>query len=337
MITSNKQLIQSYILSSSRYDFTLIEKRVLYRLVEISQSLLEGKKLDKTFTISENLWNDKMISLSLKSIVGQDYTNLEVVKKSLRNLREKSIVFEDDNDWEVCGIIDSVKFKKQTSVCEFRVNIKVWELIVNFSRGFRKMELKTLFQLNSVYSCRLYELLSNQKVITYTIENLKEMFGVSDKYKLNSDFIRIVIERSKKELDEKSVWSFNYKVNKSGRRFHSITFFGYEVEKNIDVELRKKQLSKDISVRWYLNTKERDSLVRNIGFNDMEIKRNMVLLQEFKEKGGDLLMLISRKKRDLREMEEDRPRFNKKGYFINVLKSELKSIKEKISNPDIIK
>jgi len=174
-------------------------------------------------------------------------------------------------------------------------------------------------------------------VITYTIENLKEMFGVSDKYRLNSDFIRIVVERSKIELDEKSVWSFKYKVNKSGRKFHSITFFGYEVEKNIDIEFRKKQLSKNVSVRWYLNTKERNSLVENIGFNDVEIKRNMLLFQEFKELGGDLLMLISRKKRDLREMQEERPRFNKKGYFVNVLKSELKTIKEELKNPIIIK
>lgn len=337
MKNSNKELIQSYLISSSKYDFNILEKRIIYRLVEISQSLLEGQKLDNTFTFSENLWNDKMISLSLRSIVGKDYTNLEVVKKSLKSLREKSIVFEDDKEWEVCGIIDSVKFIKQSSICEFRVNHKVWELIVNFSKGFRKMELKTLFQLNSVYSCRFYELLSNQKVITYTIENLKEMFGVTDKYKLNSDFIRVIVERSKKELDEKSVWSFNYKVNKNGRRFHSITFFGYEVEKNIDVEFRKKQLSKDISVKWYLNNKERNSLLENVGFDDIEIKRNMILFQEFKEKGGDLLMLISRKKRDLREMEEDRPRFNKKGYFINVLKSELKSIKEEITNPDVIK
>lgn len=337
MKNSNRELIQSYLISSSKYDFTLIEKRVIYRLVEISQSLLEGKKLDKTFTISENLWNDKMISLSLKSIVGQDYTNLEIVKKSLKSLREKSIVFEDDKEWEVCGIIDSVKFTKQSSICDFRVNHKVWELIVNFSKGFRKMELKTLFQLNSVYSCRFYELLSNQKVITYTIENLKEMFGVSDKYKLNSDFIRIVVDRSKKELDEKSVWSFDYKVKKLGRKFHSITFYGYEVEKNIDIEFKKKQLSKDISVRWYLDKKERKSLLENVGFSDLEIKRNMILFQEFKENGGDLLMLISRKKRDLREMEEDRPRFNKKGYFVNVLKSELKTIKEELKNPTIIK
>ena len=63
----------------------------------------------------------------------------------------------------------------------------------------------------------------------------------------------------------------------------------------------------------------------------------MLLFQEFKELGGDLLMLISRKKRDLREMKEDRKNFNPKGYLINVIKSELKNLKEELQNPTIIK
>jgi len=163
MKSANKEIIQSYILSSSKYDFNILEKRIIYRLVEISQSLLEGQKLDNTFTFQEDLWENKLISLSLRSIVGKDYTNLEVVKKSLKSLREKSIVFEDEKEFEVCGVVDSVKFIKQSSICEFRVNRKVWELIVNFSKGFRKFELKTLFKLNSVYSCRFYELLVIKK------------------------------------------------------------------------------------------------------------------------------------------------------------------------------
>jgi len=42
----NKDVIQSYILTTAKYDFSVYEKRILYRLVELNQHLLEGRKLN---------------------------------------------------------------------------------------------------------------------------------------------------------------------------------------------------------------------------------------------------------------------------------------------------
>lgn len=41
---ANKDILQSYILTTAKYDFSVNEKRFLYRLVELAQSEMEGLK-----------------------------------------------------------------------------------------------------------------------------------------------------------------------------------------------------------------------------------------------------------------------------------------------------
>lgn len=40
---TNKDVIQSYLMTVSKYNFSVYEKRILYRLVEAMQCELEGK------------------------------------------------------------------------------------------------------------------------------------------------------------------------------------------------------------------------------------------------------------------------------------------------------
>ena len=47
-----------------------------------------------------------------------------------------------------------------------------------------------------------------ERPLIYTIEDLKIMFGVQDKYKRNPDFIKRIIVPAKEELDAKSPYSF---------------------------------------------------------------------------------------------------------------------------------
>ena len=41
---TNKDVIQSYLMTVSKYNFSVYEKRILYRLVEAMQCEIEGKK-----------------------------------------------------------------------------------------------------------------------------------------------------------------------------------------------------------------------------------------------------------------------------------------------------
>lgn len=54
---NNKQdVIQSYLMTVSKYDFSVYEKRILYRLVEAMQCEIEGKKLYPGLRIEKTLY-----------------------------------------------------------------------------------------------------------------------------------------------------------------------------------------------------------------------------------------------------------------------------------------
>ena len=44
VVVRNKDQIQSYIMTTAKYDFNVYEKRILYRLVELAQCELQGLK-----------------------------------------------------------------------------------------------------------------------------------------------------------------------------------------------------------------------------------------------------------------------------------------------------
>ncbi len=58
MKITNKELVQSYVLTTAKYDFTLYEKRILYRIVEVMQAYLSGKKLTYNYSINPDLFDD---------------------------------------------------------------------------------------------------------------------------------------------------------------------------------------------------------------------------------------------------------------------------------------
>jgi len=67
MKISNKDVIQSYILTTAKYDYSVYEKRILYKLVESCQYLLKGQKLEAKITMDKTLFGliDVTIPISL--------------------------------------------------------------------------------------------------------------------------------------------------------------------------------------------------------------------------------------------------------------------------------
>jgi len=122
-------------------------------------------------------------------------------------------------------------------------------------------------QFESVYAMRFYELMSNQKTpLTYSIEDLKGMFQISDKYRKINDFIKRVIDPAKNELDRCSPYTFDYKMNKTGRSFTSVTLYPKFQPQFRDELLETKNLQKQISLSWDLPKNVVDYLKHNFEF-----------------------------------------------------------------------
>ncbi len=291
----NKDLIQSYVLTTAKYDFSLTEKRILYRLVELCQFATEGQILNKDYSIQLGVFEDMhKITLAHHLLLPHgESENYTEVKKGLKSLRNKTIEYNSNGVWKIMGIIELPKFFEKGHV-EFVVHPEIYQTILDFSQGFRKYELVTAMSFGSTYSMRFYELLSGQKKpITYTVDQLKIMFKVENKYKNNGDFVRDVIEKAKEELDQKSPYSFKYKKNTRGKKIVSIKFYPVYNPKNRDSNLEKRELQKKVSLSWDLDRIIVNYLKENFGFNDKEIKNNLDLLKVASKELDDLLFLLS--------------------------------------------
>jgi len=93
---NNKDVVQSYILTTAKYDYSLYEKRILYRLVEAFQFLIKNKKLDGKLKIEKNLFGEYNITMPISNfLAGEKDNNYSRVKKALTALENKSFEYED--------------------------------------------------------------------------------------------------------------------------------------------------------------------------------------------------------------------------------------------------
>jgi len=318
MNITNKDVVQSYIFTTAKYNFDVTEKRILYRLVEIAQSDLKGKKLDDTYTIDKTLFDDRIITLPISSLLKDDNDKHHSrVKIALKKLRNKTFDYEDDKVWKTVGIIEKPIIIKYDAKVIIEINPIIWHAILNFAKGYRKYELETAMQFDSIYTMRFYELFSGQKrPISYTIDNLKIMFQVEDKYKLTANFINRVILPAQKELTAKAPYSFEFKPFKKGKKITSIKFYPVYIAKNRNVNAETKKKKKKISLSWNLDKMTIDYIKQNFLFTELEIKNN---IETFKAANNklDLLLELSILKSKIRDVK------NIKGYVIGVLKKKL--------------
>ena len=265
MKINNKEILQSYILTTAKYDFSVYEKRILYRLVELNQHLIEGQKLNDKIVLDNNQAGDISYTLPISLFLkDDDKNNHKEVKKALESLKRKELTYQDDDTWASLTIIANPKISRYKETVTFTVDKMINDAFLDFSKGFKKYELKTAMEFESVYSMRFYELLSNQKTpINYSVEYLKEMFSLSDKYKLTADFIRYVIEPAKKELDKCSPYTFHYEKIKTGRKITGIRFIPIHQAQFEDESLKKQKAMKQMSNRWFIPKNIKDYLKYN--------------------------------------------------------------------------
>lgn len=285
MKINNKEVLQSYILTTAKYDYSVYEKRILYRIIEQLQSLIEGKELNKRYSLREYQHGNKKLFEFIFPFSAfkknEEDKNHAQIKKALLSLEKKGFEYEDDRVWKTINILYFPELEKYKEDVQFTLREEIVEAFLDFSKGFKKYELKTAMEFESVYSMRFYELLSNQKKpINYSIDDLKEIFGLIGKYKNRpSGFIEKVVEPAKIELDKCSPYTFYYERIKTGRKITGIRFIPIHQPQFEDESLKKQKAMKQMSNRWFIPKNIEDYLKYNYEFTDKELNNNLSLFE----------------------------------------------------------
>ena len=319
---ATRQVVQSYIFTTAIYDFNVYEKRVIYNLVKLAQSQIEGVRLsDSLYRIDHAYREYVMIELPLSDFLTDgDDKNHSRVKAALRSLHQKTFTYEDNGTWECFSIIANPRIRQRSSKVSFIVDARVWDVLLDFSRGFSRYDLKIAFTLESSYSMRLYEMMAGQKEpIAYSVDSLRREFRLEDKYRLTKDFIRRVIESAKNELDVKSPVTFTYRPLKDGKKITRIMFFPVRQESKETGDAFFRETIRKYGAGAHLSSEEKRMLI-DIGFSATGIKNNLELFMECKKRLDFVyeLAIISGKAREKR---------NPCGWCIKTLKGKLSDLR----------
>lgn len=328
-IKDNKDVIQSYVFTMAKYDFSVYEKRIIYRLVELAQCELQGVKMkDSMYQITPTQFG-KEIQMPVSAILRDEKdNNYEIAKKAFKSLATKGVEYEDKDTWSFTNIITCPKIKKGEGIAKFNVYDDIWKCILNFTKGYRKYELATAMSFKSVYSMRFYELLSGQKrPLSFSVDDLRERFKLKNKYKRADDFKKNILDVAKKELDESSPYSFTYEEitepsrGRNGYKVTGYTFTPRFIMKNRDEELYKKELTAkigNITGRFgMLDKNVSDYLLYNLDIPKESINSNKEVFLQAQKVIPDLVSVLA----------EIGPKMREKGkpigYLINTLKGKI--------------
>ena len=178
------------------------------------------------------------------SDLNMDY---KLIKSAARNLMSKPAmeIPQVDKDWLFVHWFSDISYNNGCIEASFSPKLKPY--LLELKKQFTTYELSNILPLNSIYAIRIYQLLKSDlykgTVIKYTINDLREMFGLVNKYNQYSSFKSRVLETARSELLEHTDISFTYNELKTGRRVTSIEF-----HVTVKSSIPKMAVSKDISL-----------------------------------------------------------------------------------------
>ncbi|WP_046176734.1 replication initiation protein [Domibacillus indicus] len=227
---------QSTSLINMAQNLTVTERRIIYSLI----ALIQPDDRDfKTYVLSvKDL--AQLIGYKGKSFYSQ-------VEKAIDGIMQKQItIYSTDGKQRV---VDKIQWVQQATYFHGNGQVKIKlsdalaEYLLNLEK-FTKYRLINVLRLNSEYSWRIYEFLkedewksrsiiqkeTNKKWKSHRIMYVKELRQLldipDDTLKLMKHFRATVLEKAKKELNEKTDIEFDYEVHtKKGRRIESFIFY----------------------------------------------------------------------------------------------------------------
>lgn len=332
MDTQDKTLIQSYKFTTVRNSIGVYGQRLLLRIVEAVQNEMEGlsfkngrdiRKVDvKTET---NLFGEREFTMPLDAIMKSENLT-QSVKDEIKALAFTPFEYDDGESWKASTFFAEVEIQRGRRILRAVMRPMVWEALMDYSKGFRKFSLDKAMSFKSAYSLRFYQLFSLQtEPITYSLDELKKMFGVEEKYKDNKKFIERTIDVAKEELDNCSPYTFTYEpistpTGKAGRPSITAIRFKPKYQLKFDTEEAEYQnlVAKHPGAMAVLSTAREKRLMQTFGITHKGIRNNHKIF-EAAVKYLDFDPLIDK---IARRVSNKRPS-NPAGYLVRALKDEL--------------
>lgn len=317
------KITQSFVFSVANGAASLYELRIIFRVVEYAQPVLKGLYLAHNLTRLSHNYDNVKISIPISTIVADSSHNYEKVRDACKNLMTRLFEIYDTSNqsYFATPIIYNFHYLKGEGILHFYVARRVFDAILDLRRGYCQFELNIANSIKSSNAARMYVIMCSQtNPLSFTIDYLKKMFGVQDKYKQTRDFIKRVIEPAKRELDAMCVSSFAFEAIKTGQKVTSIQFTPIHRR-----EHTAEELAAMIPVSAMIDTELKIFLINAFGFTVKELGAHKILLDQFNKIPYKFDILYNLRDRVRRKNRS-------KGYVIEAMRGEVATFKERLKN-----
>lgn len=168
-------------------------------------------------------------------------------------LSQRVEVHTKPEDYDAYNLLSACRYVSGKGYIEARFNPDMREFLLGLKERYTKYLLQQVMQLSSPYSMRIYEILAMYRGIGWvdiTVEELRRMFKLEDKYQRWRDLRRYVIESAQDELKEKCDLYFTFAEIRQGRRVTAVKF---------KIHQRDEQQAAPPQVRRLQSTDDRDA------------------------------------------------------------------------------
>lgn len=160
------------------------------------------------------------------------------VKLSRRTLEIKDTTSKTKTPgWKVYPWMSEANYSEETNLVTLCLNEKIKEYVLQLDLLFTKYKFKNILSLKSYYGIRLYEILVSvynkhkklKKTFEFSVEELREMMGVENKYKNFGQFKIRVLNVGVDDMNRSTEFEVSYDPKKTGRFITHIIFTVNEV------------------------------------------------------------------------------------------------------------
>ena len=316
------KITQSYFATVMRGNLSLYEMRIILKICEFANTLMNGKTVREYISQAVCL-DGRNYNLTLRAaeLLEEGNTHYEDVYEAAARLQKR--IISVDETWhqiqQSSPILYNIRNDKRSGVIEFSCSSWFIEMVLDFSKGFQTYLLDNCLRLRSVYAIRYYIMFCGCiQPLTLSIDFLRAMFGVDGinpetgriYYAQTADFLKRCVAPAAQELETANINGFRWEPRRDSRgKVTAVTI--YPVKREI---LSAKEITARAGLSTWCDPVLKNYLLRNLNFTSRELSAHKDVLYKF---GAlpywpDKLYQIAERQRRKRAS---------KGYIISSIKS----------------
>lgn len=230
-------LLKHNTLVTARYNLTVEESRIfIYMLYKIQRNI----SVNGMFcTITQDEFKKLVPNKNKNSIRG--------ITKILTSLTDNKIYFKKEKNtqgssiWGHYNFLSGFEYDDELNEFTVECSNRVYSILMdhNYEKDgyYTPVNLIIWLQLKNQNTQRMYDFMrlwaNSQTVITYGINELKELMMLEDKYTKYSDFKKRILTPSVKELNDTGYFKIVMKENKKNKKVDSVDFIVEDLDKRV--------------------------------------------------------------------------------------------------------